>query len=67
MMSLYQVVWLSRERLNLCVKKKELIDRQMGVRHSFTVWGAKGDSSQYDAAADLASWEALMDFLRKQL
>jgi len=38
-----------------------------GVRHSFTVWGAQGDSSQYDATADLASWEALLSFLEKQL
>lgn len=38
-----------------------------GVRHSFTVWGARGDSSQYDAAADLDSWDALIDFLGKQL
>jgi len=47
------------------------VDYQMelygGVRHSFTVWGAQGDSSQYDATADLASWEALLSFLEKQL
>lgn len=38
-----------------------------GVRHSFTLWGAKGDAAQYDATADLASWEALQEFLDKQL
>jgi dienelactone hydrolase len=38
-----------------------------GARHSFTVWGAKGESSQYNASADLASWNALLDFLDQQL
>lgn len=38
-----------------------------GARHSFTVWGAQGDSSQYNASADLSSWETLMEFLEKQL
>ncbi|NBD33352.1 MAG: prolyl oligopeptidase family serine peptidase [Cyanobacteria bacterium] len=47
------------------------VDYQMelygGVRHSFTVWGASGESSQYDASADLASWDALLGFLDTQL
>jgi dienelactone hydrolase len=38
-----------------------------GARHSFTVWGAEGDSSQYDAQADIKSWNALMTFLDEQV
>jgi dienelactone hydrolase len=38
-----------------------------GVLHSFTVWGAEGDSSRYDPDADTQSWDALMAFLEKQL
>jgi dienelactone hydrolase len=38
-----------------------------GVLHSFTVWDATGDTSQYDAKADSQSWDALMAFLAKQL
>lgn len=38
-----------------------------GVRHSFTVWSAKGDSSQYDPHADLQSWDALLEFLETRL
>lgn len=38
-----------------------------GARHSFTVWEAQGDSSQYNASADLASWKGLMAFLERQL
>lgn len=38
-----------------------------GVRHSFTVWGSNSDAAQYNATADLASWEALLTFLETQL
>jgi dienelactone hydrolase len=38
-----------------------------GARHSFTVWAAEGDSSRYDAQADIQSWDALLTFLDKQL
>lgn len=38
-----------------------------GVLHSFTVWGAEGDSSRYDPHADIQSWEALLDFLERQV
>lgn len=34
-----------------------------GVKHSFTVWGANGDSSRYDATADRRSWQSLLSFL----
>jgi dienelactone hydrolase len=37
-----------------------------GARHSFTVWPADGDSSRYDAQADIKSWDALLDFLSAQ-
>ena len=37
-----------------------------GARHSFTVWPADGDSSRYDAQADIKSWDALLDFLSGQ-
>jgi dienelactone hydrolase len=47
------------------------VDYQMelygGVRHSFTVWGASGESSQYDPTADLASWDSLLKFLDREL
>ena len=36
-----------------------------GVKHSFTVWGANRDSSQYDATADRRSWQSLLNFLDK--
>jgi len=38
-----------------------------GVLHSFTVWGAEGDSSRYDPEADTQSWDALLAFLEKQV
>ncbi|MEM6836039.1 MAG: dienelactone hydrolase family protein [Cyanobacteria bacterium P01_C01_bin.120] len=38
-----------------------------GVLHSFTVWGAKDDSSQYDPDADTQSWDALLAFLERQV
>ncbi|MEM9768627.1 MAG: dienelactone hydrolase family protein [Cyanobacteria bacterium P01_D01_bin.71] len=38
-----------------------------GVLHSFTVWGAKSDSSQYDPDADTQSWDALLAFLERQV
>lgn len=38
-----------------------------GARHSFTVWSAKGDSSQYDPHADTQSWNALLNFLETQV
>ena len=38
-----------------------------GVLHSFTVWGAEGDTSRYDPKADTQSWDALLDFLDRQL
>lgn len=33
-----------------------------GVKHSFTVWGASGGSSEYNAEADRKSWEATLSF-----
>ncbi len=33
-----------------------------GVKHSFTVWGASGGSSEYNAEADRKSWEAMLAF-----
>lgn len=38
-----------------------------GARHAFTVWTADQDSSRYDATADIQSWDALREFLDKQL
>lgn len=38
-----------------------------GARHAFTVWSATGDSSRYDAQADIKSWEALLAFLERQV
>lgn len=38
-----------------------------GVLHSFTVWGAEGDTSRYDPQADTQSWDALLAFLDRQL
>jgi dienelactone hydrolase len=38
-----------------------------GVLHSFTVWGADGETSQYNPKADTQSWDALLTFLEKQL
>jgi dienelactone hydrolase len=38
-----------------------------GVLHSFTVWGADGGSSRYDAHADTQSWDALLSFLERQV
>lgn len=38
-----------------------------GARHSFTEWSAKGDTSQYDAAADRKSWLALQGFLDQRI
>ncbi|MDR9403428.1 MAG: dienelactone hydrolase family protein [Halothece sp. Uz-M2-17] len=38
-----------------------------GVRHSFTVWGSNSDAARYDATADLASWDALLNFLDTEL
>lgn len=37
------------------------------VKHSFTVWSAESDSSQYDADADIQSWDALLAFLEKTI
>lgn len=37
------------------------------VLHSFTVWGADGDSSRYDPHADIQSWKALLAFLEQQV
>ncbi len=36
-----------------------------GARHAFTVWTASGESSRYDAQADIQSWNALLTFLAK--
>lgn len=38
-----------------------------GVKHSFTVWGANRETSQYDAQADIQSWDALLKFLDEQV
>ena len=38
-----------------------------GVLHSFTVWGADGGSSRYNPQADIQSWNALLDFLERQV
>ncbi|PSO50658.1 MAG: dienelactone hydrolase [Cyanobacteria bacterium SW_9_44_58] len=62
---LEQVTALAKAMSNANVDYQ--IELYGGARHSFTVWDAKGDSSQYNARADLASWNALMEFLEKQL
>lgn len=38
-----------------------------GVLHSFTVWGADGETSRYDPEADTQSWDTLLAFLDQQL
>lgn len=38
-----------------------------GVKHSFTKWSANSESSQYDADADIKSWDALLAFLDKKV
>lgn len=38
-----------------------------GVRHSFTEWSAKGETSRYDATADRKSWIALLGFLDQHI